>query len=315
VSAGAILAGGGLALGSGLALAHKWELGLRTSALALLACAAVACVAVTALDAAGALHAAVQSLLMAAIALALALGLVAWRFYRDPERLPPSHDNIIVSPADGVIAYVRATERGELPVAIKKGRRMRLDELVRTPLASEEATVIGIALTFLDVHVNRAPIAGVVKAHNRYPGGFASLKNPSAAFTNERTTTILEQGATEVAVVLIASRLVRRIVSFVRAGEPVALGQRIGAIRFGSQVDLVLPVQPGLKLWVAPGERVRAGETILAELGESDRSSPRFRSVPDPACDTGRDPRRPLWHRRSRIPPAREPRRGRGPMT
>jgi hypothetical protein len=168
VSAGAIVAGGGLALGSGLALAHKWELGLRTSALALLACAAVACVAVTALDAAGALHAAVQSLLMAAIALALALGLVAWRFYRDPERLPPSHDNIIVSPADGVIAYVRATERGELPVAIKKGRRMRLDELVRTPLASEEATVIGIALTFLDVHVNRAPIAGVVKAHNRY---------------------------------------------------------------------------------------------------------------------------------------------------
>jgi phosphatidylserine decarboxylase len=84
------------------------------------------------------------------------------------------------------------------------------------------------------------------------------------AFENERATTIIEQGDLQVAVVQIASRLVRQIASFVHAGQEVALGQRIGVIRLGSQVDLVLPARRDIQVTVRPGERVRAGESIVA---------------------------------------------------
>ena len=83
-------------------------------------------------------------------------------------------------------------------------------------------------------------------------------------FENERATTIIEQDELQVAVVQIASRLVRQIASFVREGQEVAVGQRIGVIRLGSQVDLVIPAREGLKVVVYPGARVRAGESIIA---------------------------------------------------
>ena len=86
-------------------------------------------------------------------------------------------------------------------------------------------------------------------------------------FENERATTVIERGDIEVAVVQIASRLVRQIVSFVKEGEDVALGQRIGVIRLGSQVDVVLPARPDVLINVQPGQRVRAGESVLAVVG------------------------------------------------
>jgi phosphatidylserine decarboxylase len=124
--------------------------------------------------------------------------------------------------------------------------------------------VIGIAMSFLDVHVQRAPIAGRITFQQHIPGRFASLRRPEAVFENERTTTLFERGGLQVATVQIASRLVRRIVSFVKVGQDVALGQRFGAIRFGSQVDLVLPVVDSVRIVVRPGQRVRAGTTVLA---------------------------------------------------
>jgi phosphatidylserine decarboxylase len=192
---------------------------------------------------------------------------VACRFYRDPERTPPDRDDVVLSPADGEVIYVSESQHGVLPTAAKSNRRYTLQELVKTSLQATDATVIGIALNFLDVHVNRAPIAGRVVLQRRHGGPFHSLRKPESVFDNERVTIVIEKNGFEVAVVLIASRLVRRIVEFVHEGEEVALGQRIGAIRFGSQVDVVVPHTSGFKVLARPGERVVAGESVLAVTG------------------------------------------------
>jgi phosphatidylserine decarboxylase len=171
------------------------------------------------------------------------------------------------------VIYVREVRGGSLPVATKNGRNYRLDELTKTKLREVDVTVIGIAMTFLDVHVNRAPITGRISFHHHFHGWFGSLRKPEMVFANERTTTVIETGPIQVAIVQIASRLVRQIVSFVHEGQDVNLGQRIGAIRFGSQVDLVLPLIPEIKIVVQAGARVHAGESMIA-LVEPDITEP-----------------------------------------
>ena len=261
---GAVALGGVLATAIALPLCWKWQLGMGRCLVALCGLAAVAAVLVLA---ARPFDEPVPSALAtAAVTLALALAVVLWRFFRDPERHFDGGSEAILSPADGVVVYVRRFERGRLPVATKLGREYTLDELVRTPLRSDDAVAIGIGLSFLDVHVNRAPIAGAVTAQRRHPGRFGSLREPAAVFGNERASIVVEGAGVQIAVVMIASRLVRRIVSYVREGDAVALGQRIGVIRFGSQVDLVLPDRGGIRVTVSPGERVRAGETVVAEV-------------------------------------------------
>jgi phosphatidylserine decarboxylase len=252
------------ALAVALPLALKWELGLRRSAGAVVLLGVVAGASVALWDAAAGIGSVAAAAVVCCLTLALSAATVLWRFYRDPERTSPTEPGVVVSPADGVVLYVRRFEGGVLPVSTKLGRDYDLEELVRTPLKADDALVVGIALSFLDVHISRAPIAGVVTSQRRYPGRFASLKDPAAVFENERATFVIDGPELQVAVVLIASRLVRRIVSFVRDGERLASGQRIGVIRFGSQVDLVLPDRDDVRLLVAPGERVYAGETVLA---------------------------------------------------
>jgi phosphatidylserine decarboxylase len=265
----AVTLGAAVAMALGLSLASKWQLGMRRSAVTLALMAIAAAAVVIALGEAISLNRAQSAALVAALTLVLAGSIVLWRFYRDPERTPPDRPGVILSPADGVVVYVHRSRAGELPVSTKHGRPYVLDELVRTPLRCQDATVVGIALSFLDVHVNRAPIEGTVTVQRRYPGPFASLKDPHAVFTNERATTVLERQGLEVAVVLIASRLVRRIVSYVQPGEAVVAGQRIGVIRFGSQVDLVMPTNDA-RVVVEPGQRVVAGETVVAEAALDD---------------------------------------------
>jgi len=205
-----------------------------------------------------------------ALTLAVSTLLGLWRFYRDPERSPPGRDDLIVSPADGRVVYIRTAEKGELPQSTKSGRAYTVEELTKTSLQEESVVVIGIALSFLDVHVNRAPIAGTIAEATRFPGRFASLKRPEAVFENERTTIVVRAEDREVALVLIASRLVRRIVTYVRQGQHVELGQRVGAIRFGSQADVIFPVDPSVRLEVGVGDRVRAGESVLARWESAD---------------------------------------------
>ena len=252
-----------------LPLAWKWELGVRRVGIAVALIAVLSGVVVAVVDsAADGLSFVVRAFFVAALTVAIAVAILAYRFFRDPERKAPAGDELVVSPADGEVIYVRTSKDGVLPVATKHGRDYELIELTKTPLRDQEAVVVGIAMSFLDVHVNRAPIAGRVRLRRHFPGRFGSLGKPGMVFENERATTVIERPDIEIAVVQIASRLVRQIAAYVDVGQTVAAGDRIGVIRLGSQVDVVLPVRPGLEIAVQPGERVRAGESVLAKLAQ-----------------------------------------------
>lgn len=208
-------------------------------------------------------------LLQVSVILAISAALLLWRFYRDPERKPPDGEDIVVSPADGRVIYVKRSESGMVPFSEKNGRRFHLSDFVGPEWLPGEVTLIGIAMNFLDVHVNRAPIRGSVSALRRISGMYISMKKKEAVIRNERVLTVIENGRMRVGIVQIASRLVRNIVPYIGEGAEVEKGQRIGMIRFGSQVDLVLTGHPSLSIKARPGERVRAGLSVLASYDEA----------------------------------------------
>ncbi|MFX0195372.1 MAG: phosphatidylserine decarboxylase [Candidatus Hodarchaeota archaeon] len=186
------------------------------------------------------------------------------RFYRDPEREPPQGANLIVSPADGRVIYVKKVQRGKVPVSIKGGQEFELAELTQTDMIERPSWLIGIEMSILNVHVNRAPTHGKVVMQKLIKGDFISLKRPDAVMRNSRVTTVIESERLRVAIIQIASRLVRVITSYVRQGDELTLGQRIGMIKFGSQVDVVVPKMEDLRILVKVGERVKAGISVLA---------------------------------------------------
>jgi len=197
-----------------------------------------------------------------------AASLLLWRFYRDPERIPPEFQNTILSPADGRILYVKRIRNGEAPVSHKRGRTFSLGDFVGINVFPLGGYLVGISMNFLDVHVNRAPITGKIALLKRIKGNFLSLKRKDAVIENERVLTVIDNGHFRVGIVQIASRLVRRIVSYLPEGHEVGRGQRIGMIRFGSQVDLVIPDLSSLRVEVKAGEKVKAGISIVAYFDE-----------------------------------------------
>jgi phosphatidylserine decarboxylase len=192
------------------------------------------------------------------------ISLVLWRFFRDPERTTPEKEHAILAPADGRVIYVKEIENGEIPFSEKNGKKFALNEFVQSNVLPSGGHLVGIAMTWLDVHVNRAPIGGKVSLLKHIRGLFISLKKKEAVIRNERALVVIENGHMRVGIVQIASRLVRNIIPYISEGSEIRLGQRIGMIRFGSQVDLVLPAMPSLKIHVKPGEKVTAGESIVA---------------------------------------------------
>lgn len=261
---GYLVGGTALALATGLPLAWKWQLGVLRAGVYLLAVSMLVAVALTGADRWLALNALTGTLAMWGVTVLAALTGLLIVFFRDPDRLAPSREDVIVSPADGRVVYVRPVQPGQLPLAIKKGRTCALRELAGTTLGDGGAMVIGISMNLSDVHVNRAPVGGRVRLVEHAPGTFGSLRNPEMLLTNERVTTVIEDGDLEIAIVQIASRLVRRIVTFVSEGDLLGLGQRIGAIRFGSQVDLIITASPQIRVAVQAGDPVVAGQTIMA---------------------------------------------------
>jgi phosphatidylserine decarboxylase len=188
-------------------------------------------------------------------------------FFRDPPRSSTEREGVVLSPADGKIIYVKRVNDESQIVSVKAGTRFPLDELLHTQWPFKGGYLVGILMNVMDVHVNRSPIEGKVVFRKHIGGKFIGLGKPNTEVRSERFTTIIENGKITVAVVQIASRFVRRIVSYVKDLQPIHLGQRIGMIRFGSQVDIVIPNAENLQIVAEPNATVRAGVTIIARYG------------------------------------------------
>jgi len=186
----------------------------------------------------------------------LSFGVLA--FFRDPERVVPQADNAIVAPADGLVTLIQSVEP---PV------EMQVDDGSGHPgLPAGPVTRISIFMSVFDVHINRAPVAGTIRRVVYIPGKFVNADLDKASEENERQHILVERGdGLAIGFTQIAGLVARRIVPFVKPGDLVAKGQRIGLIRFGSRVDVYLPA--GTEPKVLMGQKIVAGETVLAEIG------------------------------------------------
>ena len=209
-----------------------------------------------------------QILVEGALIGVMAAGALLIWFFRDPERVPPEEDGVILSPADGKVIYVKKVEDENHFVSIKAGTRYSLQELLQAQWPFRGGHLIGIEMNVLDVHVNRAPIGGRVVLRKSIKGSFPGLGKPNAEIRSQRAATIIDDGDIFVGVIQIASRFVRGIVSYVKEGQQVTIGQRIGMIRFGSQVNLAIPDLVHCEIAVNPGQVVRSGLTVVARYGQ-----------------------------------------------
>jgi len=170
-------------------------------------------------------------------------------FFRDPPRVTPVADGLVISPADGVVSHVGpASPPPELE------------------LGSEPMLRVSIFMNVFNCHVNRAPIGGKITRVAYKAGKFLNAELDKASEHNERNGLVIEMGETKIGVVQIAGLVARRIVCFVREGENIAMGERFGLIRFGSRLDVYFP--DGAVPRVALGQTMIAGETVLADLSD-----------------------------------------------
>ena len=171
-------------------------------------------------------------------------------FFRDPPRVTPLSDRLVVSPADGRVSLVaNAVPPPELALG-------------DTPLPR-----VSIFMSVFDCHVNRAPVSGRIERIAYTPGKFLNADLDKASEDNERNALVIAAGPGRVGVVQIAGLIARRIVCWVKEGQEIAAGERIGMIRFGSRVDVYLPA--GTAPLVSVGQTSLAGETVIADLAAS----------------------------------------------
>jgi phosphatidylserine decarboxylase len=158
-------------------------------------------------------------------------------FFRDPTRVPPADERLLVSPADGKVVDLRPSPE------------------------DPERTLVGIFLSIFDVHINRAPLAGTVERIRYTPGRFFAAYREEARVANERNEVALADGDYRVTVRQIAGVVARRIVCDAKENDRLLRGQRFGLIQFGSRTEIVLP--RGTEVMVRRGDRVRGGETVI----------------------------------------------------
>lgn len=189
--------------------------------------------------------------------LVLAGGVFA--FFRDPERVVPQGDNLIVAPADGLVTMIV-----QVPPPIEL---QGADASGGAGLGTAPVTRISIFMSVFDVHINRAPVGGTVRRVIYIPGKFLNADLDKASEENERQHLLIERpGGQTIGFTQIAGLVARRIVPFVKPGDIIAAGQRIGLIRFGSRVDVYLPAGTDAKVLL--GQKTIAGETILSDIGK-----------------------------------------------
>jgi phosphatidylserine decarboxylase len=210
-----------------------------------------------------------------------------WRyiwFFRNPPRTVPAGANI-VSPADGTVVYVQDVEPEKPVIVVKQGMAATIRDIAREDVHSPKV-LIGVFMSPLDVHYNRAPLGGKVESIRNYPCNkenlhmgmmhFRSLFGLEPYYTNSRHILENERTVTRIRgshnggeigcyVVQIAARNVNCIESYVPEGSQITKGEIFGMIKIGSQVDTILPNIPGMRIKVRPGDKVRAGESILVE--------------------------------------------------
>jgi len=194
----------------------------------------------------------------------IGFGVTMIRFWRTPKRNVSKNDKDIVSPADGNVIYIKKLESNELPISVKNGKISKLEEITKTDLLKTPCWLIGINMTPFDVHKNCSPIDGKITLQKHTIGKFHSLKKLLAETENERNTFVIENDKIKIGIVQIASRKVRRIVVYKRENEIVKKGEIIGMIRFGSQVDVILPITCKIKIKLK--QQIYAQKTIIAEL-------------------------------------------------
>jgi phosphatidylserine decarboxylase len=189
----------------------------------------------------------------------LGVGITIWvlAFFRDPVRTTPRNPGVIVAPADGLVTMIATMPPPR--------------ELVgEGALGSEPVTRVSIFMSVFDVHINRTPIGGTISRVVYISGKFLNADLDKASEENERQHILVEgHDGLKIGFTQIAGLVARRIVPFVKPGDIIAGGQRVGLIRFGSRVDVYLPV--GTSPQVLLGQRTIAGETVLAVAGRDER--------------------------------------------
>ena len=166
------------------------------------------------------------------------------QFFRDPARPVPTDANAVLSPADGRIVKI---------------------EKVRDPYADRDALMISVFMNVFNVHSNRSAVQGTVQKVQYFPGSFVNADLDKASLENERNAVVIGmENGTTVTLVQVAGLVARRILCYVKAGDSLQPGQRYGFIRFGSRVDVYLPLTAQPR--VAPGDKVSATSTVVATL-------------------------------------------------
>lgn len=174
----------------------------------------------------------------------LAITLFILFFFRDPQRVTPPGDDLVVSPADGKVVVVK--------------------DIHESDYLHQDVKQISIFLSIFDVHVNRVPISGKVESVKYHPGKFHIAALEKASLENENSAMVIADGNTKILVKQIAGILARRIICYVRPGDVINKGERYGLICFGSRVDIFLPENSEIK--VKLGDRVKGARDIIAAL-------------------------------------------------
>jgi phosphatidylserine decarboxylase len=179
------------------------------------------------------------------IGISVVLLVIVLQFFRNPVIKPTMGDNLVVSPADGKVVVIEEVEEPEY----FQGKRLQ----------------VSVFMSPFNVHVNRNPIGGLVKYFRYHPGKYLVAWHPKSSTENERTTTVIEhKNGVEVLFRQIAGALAKRIVWYVKEGQYVAQAGEMGFIKFGSRVDIFLPV--GTKVTVGLNQVVKGGRTVIAEI-------------------------------------------------
>ena len=174
-----------------------------------------------------------------------ALSIFSLWFFRNPERVAPAGTNLAIAPADGKVVFV--------------------GEVTEDRYLKARAVKVSIFMNVFNVHVNRAPESGQVSEIHYNPGKFVSANLDKASLDNEQNAVVMDVGGgRKVAFVQIAGLVARRIVCWVKPGDSLKRGERFGLIMFGSRVDVYLP--PGSAVKVKPGDKTKAGETVIGVL-------------------------------------------------